>query len=76
MDKHIDTSDIIPIVPPVDIFDDESFKKAVEEQTGNSASIADTILSAATRTITERMEDDPALYRRFVAMVKAIIDAF
>ncbi|WBY17385.1 HsdR family type I site-specific deoxyribonuclease [Erythrobacteraceae bacterium WH01K] len=76
LDKHIDTSDIIPIVPPVDIFDNESFKQAVEQQTGSSASVADTILSAATRTITERMQDDPALYRRFAAMVKAIIDEF
>lgn len=76
LDKHIDTTDLIPIVPPVDIFDDETFKSVVEQQTGSSASVADTILSAATRTINERMDDDPALYRRFSAMVSDIIDQF
>lgn len=76
LDKHIDATDLIPVVPPVDIFDEESFRQVVEDQTGSPASVADTILSAATRTITERMEEDPALYARFSKMVQEIIDAF
>jgi type I restriction enzyme R subunit len=76
LDKHIDATDLIPVVPPVDIFDDSSFKRTVEEQTGSSASIADAITSAATRTITERMDEDPALYRRFASMIKDIIEEF
>ena len=76
LDKHIDTTDLIPVVPPVDIFDEDSFRAVVEDQTGSPASVADTILSAATRTISERMEEDPALYTRFARMVQAIIDAF
>lgn len=76
LDKHIDASELMSVVPPVDIFDDESFRQVVEEQSGSPASVADTILSAATRTISERMEDDPALYARFSRMVQEIIDAF
>lgn len=76
LDKHIDATDMIAIVPPVDIFDEDSFKATVEEQTGTAASVADAITSAATRTITERMDEDPAMYRRFSRMVQDIIDEF
>lgn len=76
LDKHIDATDMIAIVPPVDIFDEASFKAMVEEQTGSAASIADAITSAATRTISERMDEDPAMYRRFSRMVQDIIDDF
>jgi type I restriction enzyme, R subunit len=76
LDKHIDATELISVVPPVDIFDEDSFQAVVEDQTGSPASAADTILSAATRTITERMEEDPALYARFSRMVQEIINAF
>lgn len=76
LDKHIDASELMSVVPPVDIFDDQSFRQVVEGQSGSPASVADTILSAATRTINERMEEDPALYARFSRMVQEIIDAF
>lgn len=76
LDKHIDATEMIAIVPPVDIFDENSFKATVEEQTGSTASVADAITSAATRTIAERMEEDPAMYRRFSRMVQDIIDDF
>ena len=74
LDKHIDSTDLIPVVPPVDIFDEDSFRSAIEEQGGTPASVADAITSAATRTITERMNEDPAFYRRFSRMVKDIIE--
>jgi len=76
LDKHIDATDLIAIVPPVDIFDEASFKRTVEQQTGSAASVADTITSATKRSISERMDEDPALYRRFATMVQDIIDAF
>lgn len=76
LDKHIDATELVAIVPPVDIFDEDNFKRTVEEQTGTAASVADAITSATQRSITERMDEDPAMYRRFAKMVQDIIDGF
>ena len=76
LDKHIDATDMQQLVAPVDIFDEDTFKSVVEDETGSAASIADTIASATSRTITERMDEDPVLYKRFAAMIAEAIARF
>jgi type I restriction enzyme R subunit len=76
LDQHITATGIIELVPPVDIFDEGTFKQAVEEATGGSASVADAIASATARTITERMDEDPIRYKRFSAIVAQAIEEF
>lgn len=76
LDRHIDADGVVEIVPPVNIFDETAFKSAVEEATGSTASVADTIASATARTITERMDEDPVFYKRFSALVAEAIEEF
>jgi type I restriction enzyme, R subunit len=76
LDKHILATDVIPIVPPVNIFDEDAFQHAVEEETGSTASKADAIASATARTITERMDADPVFYKRFSELVRETIEEF
>lgn len=76
LDQHITATGMVELVPPVDIFDEGTFKKAVEEATGGSASVADAIASATARTITERMDEDPIRYQRFSAIVAQAIEEF
>ncbi len=76
LDRHIDADGVTEIVPPVNIFDETAFKSAVEDATGSTASVADSIASATARTITERMEEDPVFYTRFSALVAAAIEEF
>ncbi len=66
----------MPIVAPVNIFDDGAFSRTVAEETGSTASKADAIASATARTVTERMEEDPVFYKRFSDLVRATIEEF
>lgn len=63
------------IVQPVDIFDQEAFAKEVAGFE-SAKSKAEVILNRTDRTIHERMEEDPVLYRRFSDMLREIRDAY
>lgn len=75
MDAHIQSPDVSVITPPVDIFNVEAFQAEVERIEGKAAK-ADTIASRLTRTITEKMDEDPVFYRRFVDLVQQAIDDY
>ena len=76
LDQHMTATGMVELVGPLDIFDESTFKAAVEEATGGSASIADAIASATARTITEQMEEDPIRFQRFSAIVAQAIEEF
>lgn len=76
LDRHIDATGIVSIVEPVNIFDENAFKRAVEGATGSTDSLADAIASATSRTVTERMDEDPILYTRFSALIAQAIEEF
>jgi type I restriction enzyme R subunit len=59
----------------VNIFDRERFAEEVEKIEGTAAK-ADTIANRVKRTITERMELDPAFYKRFSKMIDETIEAY
>jgi len=75
VDRHVGAGEVKQIVPLVSIFDDEAFQAAVDERK-TPRSKADLIASQTKRTISERWEEDPALYRKFSEMLQAAIDEF
>jgi type I restriction enzyme R subunit len=75
MNTHIQSSEVVPITEQVNIFDTEAFAAEVERVSGVAAK-ADTIANRLKRTLTERMEHDPATYQRFSHMIDDTIRAY
>lgn len=75
IDTHVSTGSVETVTTLVNIFDKDAFQKELERIEG-TASKADTIAHRTKRTIEERMDDDPAFYRKFSEMLEAAIQAF
>jgi type I restriction enzyme R subunit len=75
IDTHVGTGAVEKVTGLVNIFDKDAFQKEVEKLE-STASKADTIAYRTKRTITERMAEDPAFYRRFSEMLEDAIRAF
>jgi type I restriction enzyme, R subunit len=75
IDTHVGTGEIEALTGLVNIFDTEAFAREVEQLTG-TASKADTIAFRTKRTIHDRMDEDPAFYKRFSEMLEEAIRAF
>lgn len=72
IDTHIQTEGVEVITDLVNIFDKEKFQQEVENTTGKAAK-ADKIASRTAKHITEKMEEDPAFYKKFSQMLKEAI---
>ena len=72
IDTHITTEKVQTITELVNIFDREKFQKEVENTTGTAAK-ADKIASRTAKHITEKMDEDPAFYKKFSEMLKDTI---
>lgn len=72
IDTHITTEKIETITELVNIFDKEKFQQEVENTTGKAAK-ADKIASRTSKHITEKMDEDPAFYKKFSQMLKETI---
>lgn len=72
IDTHITTEKIETITQLVDIFDKDKFRQEVENTTGNVAK-ADKIASRTAKHISEKMDEDPAFYKKFSQMLKETI---
>lgn len=75
MDDHVRATGTTVITAPVNIFDVEQFDAEVE-RLGTPAAKADTILNQMKRTISERLDEDPAFYRKFSELVEEAIQAY
>ena len=79
LDTHIQADTVTRLNEPVNIFDDTSFNQVKDQQGvyGNqtTAARADTIAHAVKRTITEKMDEDPAFFRKFSVLIQEVIDA-
>jgi len=75
IDQHVGTGEVEKVTDLVNIFDTDAFAKEVEKL-GSAASKADTIAFRTKRTIHERMQEDPAFYRKFSEMLEDAIRAF
>ncbi|MFP4288248.1 MAG: type I restriction endonuclease subunit R [Bacteroidales bacterium] len=72
IDTHITTEKVEVITELVNIFDKEKFQQEVENTTGKAAK-ADKIASRTARYISEKMEEDPAFYKKFSELLKETI---
>ncbi|MCO6496833.1 MAG: type I restriction endonuclease subunit R [Chitinophagaceae bacterium] len=72
IDTHITTEKIETITELVNIFDKDKFQEEVENTTGKAAK-ADKIASRTAKHITEKMDEDPAFYKKFSQMLKETI---
>src|SRR5690606_6147597 len=65
LDDHVVAMPAETIIEMVNINDADALNAVLEEAGVSQASKADRIASATSRTITERMEEDPAFYKQF-----------
>lgn len=72
IDTHITTEKIETITQLVNIFDREKFQEELENTTGKAAK-ADKIASRTSKHITEKMDEDPAFYKKFSQLLKETI---
>jgi type I restriction enzyme R subunit len=74
LDTFISAEDVHQLTKLVNIFD-EDFETEIERIVGDNAR-ADTILSALTASITEKMDSNPAYYEKLSLRIKEIIEAY
>jgi type I restriction enzyme, R subunit len=72
IDTHITTERIETITELVNIFDKDKFQQEVENTTGKAAK-ADKIASRTAKHISEKMDEDPAFYKKFSQMLRETI---
>ncbi len=75
LDMYVGTEDTEQITPLVNIFDKDAFAEEVARLETVSAK-ADTIAHRTSRTIYERMEEDPVFYQHFSDMLQRVIDDY
>ena len=75
LDQHVTSHEVIQITEPVNIFEEKDFEKELDKLR-TPASKADTIAHRTKKTITEKMDEDPAFYRRFSKILEEAILAF
>jgi type I restriction enzyme R subunit len=72
IDTHITTEKVEVITELVNIFDKDKFQQEVENTTGKAAK-ADKIASRTAKHISEKMEEDPAFYKKFSKLLEETI---
>ena len=72
IDTHITAEKVEVITGLVNIFDKEKFQQEVENTTGKAAK-ADKIASRTAKHISEKMDEDPAFYKKFSQMLTETI---
>ena len=75
IDTHVSADEMVRITEQINIFDREKFEAEVQKIAG-TASKAHTIASRTQKTITEKMDEDPAFYKRFSEMIKDTLEAY
>jgi type I restriction enzyme R subunit len=75
LDTHVGAGEIEQITELVNIFDKDAFAKEIEKLPSASAE-ADTIAHRTARTIHDRMQEDPAFYKKFSELLNDTIRAF
>lgn len=76
LDDHVIAMPAEVIIKPVNINNRAELDAVIEEKGITTASKADRIASATKRTITEKLDEDPAFYKQFSEMLKETIRAY
>ncbi len=74
VNKYIGADQVKVIIKQTDVFDEAEFQRELDGIIGEAAK-ADTIASRLKRTINERFEEDPALYKKLSEMIDETIKA-
>ncbi len=72
VNKYIGAEQVKQLIAPVNVFDTENFELELEKIEGDVAK-ADAIASRMKKTITEKMDEDPALYKRLSELIEEAI---
>lgn len=75
INTHVTSDEVIQLTNQVNIFDKDAFEKEVEQHSSPAAR-ADLIASRTTKTINEKMGEDPAFYKKFSRMLEEIIEQY
>ncbi|MFC1898376.1 type I restriction endonuclease subunit R [Candidatus Cloacimonadota bacterium] len=75
MDNYIAAEDVIRITNPVDILDEEGFEKEMERLQSPRAR-ADAIRTRLTKSITKKMNENPAYFKKFSERIKEILEKY
>jgi type I restriction enzyme, R subunit len=75
LDEYISAGDVEVIVKPFSLFDMQNFESEIEKMK-TSAAKAYTIANRVKKTITEKMDEDPTLFKRFSEMVESAISKY
>lgn len=75
LDNYVVAKEMMRITEPVDITDAENFDKELEKM-GTDRGKADSIRTRLTRTISEKLKEDPAYYKKFSARIEETIDEY
>lgn len=75
IDIHIKSDEIIKITEPVNIFEKDKFQEEVEKMVGSAAK-ADIIATRTAKSISEKIDEDPAFYKKFSRMLEEVIEEF
>ena len=73
LDDHVVAMPAATIIPLVNINDPDALKAVLEDGGVSVGSKADRIASATRRSITEKMDEDPAFYRQFSELLEETI---
>lgn len=76
LDTYVGAEGIEVITSPLNIFDEEVFKKEVERVTGSVASKADAIAHRMKQVISVKMDEDPVFFKKFSQLIDDAIKSF
>ena len=74
VNKYVGAEQVKIIIQQTDVFDEVGFQKELDAIEGDAAK-ADTIASRLKRSISEKFEEDPALYKKLSEMIEETIKA-
>ncbi len=72
VNKYIGADQVQQLIPPVNVFDTENFELELENIEGDAAK-AVAIASRMKKTIKDKMDEDPALYKRLSELIEEAI---
>lgn len=75
LNEHLKAGQVHVMTPEVNIFDETAFEAAVGHMTSPAAR-ADAIAYRLKKTATEKMDEDPAFYRKFSQLVEDTIEQY
>ncbi len=73
LNTHVKSGEVEQVIAPLNIFDQE-LREAELAKMGRAASKADAIVFATRKTIDERMDEDPAFYRKLSRLIQDVLD--